>query len=355
MTPAPTCDPPSYVRRVGATSFAIISEVGAAFLIDCGDSSVAATLRAWRHSGLISGLEGCWVTHYHDDHVDGLGELRRTFDCPIIADARQAEIIEHPLRFHLPCISPLASPVDRATADGESWRWREFRMTAFHFPGQTVYGGGLLVEGRGRRLFFGGDSGAPTGIDDHCPANRNFLGRDVGFRRCIALWRELRPDLIFNQHQDRAFVFSDAHLDHMDGALIERERLLSDLLPWPNPNFGTDENWVRCYPYEQEAAADVPFWVDVQCTNHGPEPATARVEPVLPDGWRYDAERSNLTVQIPPQTCGAVGPVCGNPDRAARVWIVPHNATQRRIAIPMRVTWGDRYLGQFRHATVVIP
>jgi len=352
MAPAQTLAPPHHVRRVAFTSFAVVSEHGGAFLIDCGDDSVVVTLKEWMREGSIAGVEGCWGTHYHDDHVDALGALRRAFDCPIICDSHQAEIIEHTTRFFLPCISPHAAAVDRVTQDGESWRWREFALTAFHFPGQTYYGGGLLVEGRGTRVFFAGDSGSPTGIDDHCPGNRNFLGAGRGFRHCLDLWRRLEPDVILNQHQDRGFRFSGADLDLMDSALTVRERLFAEVLPGPDPNFGTDQNWVRAYPYEQVVRSGEPFWIDVQFTNHGPNGVLASAEPMAPVGWHWQGDRDTATAHIPPRTDGTTNPLSENPDGAVRLKVLAKGAAPGRHVIPIRVTWGDRYLGQFRHAIV---
>jgi glyoxylase-like metal-dependent hydrolase (beta-lactamase superfamily II) len=352
MAPAQKLAPPRHVLRVAFTSFAVVSEHGGALLIDCGDASVVETLKEWIGKGVIAGVDACWVTHYHDDHVDALGALKRAFDCPIICDSRQAEIIQHPTRFFLPCISPHPAPVDRATQDGESWPWREFALTAFHFPGQTYYGGGLLVEGRGARVFFAGDSGSPTGIDDHCPGNRNFLGSDRGFRRCLDLWRRLEPDVILNQHQDRGFRFSGAELDLMGSTLSEREQLFAGVLPWSDPHFGADENWIRAYPYERAVRSGELFWIDVQFTNHGPDAVVASVEPVVPVGWQWQGDRGMATAHIPPRTDGTTDPLAENPDVAARLHIRAAGGAPGRYVIPIRVTWGDRYLGQFRHAIV---
>ena len=79
-----------------------------------------------------------------------------------------AEVIADPLAWRLPCISPSVARVDRATQDGESWTWHEFKLTAYHFPGQTLYHAGLLVEGQGLRMLFVGDSFTMAGIDDYC-------------------------------------------------------------------------------------------------------------------------------------------------------------------------------------------
>ena len=342
MAPAPTHALPGYVCRVAYTSFALISDTGAALLIDCGHDSVVDTLQQWLESRRISAVEGCWVTHYHDDHVDALGRLVQAFGCPILADQHLDEIIEHPGRFFLPCISPNPAPVARATREGESWPWHEFRLTAFHLPGQTYYHGGLLVEGHGEKLFFCGDSASPTGVDDYCAANRNFLGAGKGLRRCLEIWRELKPDHILNQHQERAFAFADEHLAAMEAMLVGRERLLREMLPWEDPNFGLDEGWVRTDPFAQEAWPAGAVAVDVQLTNHGPEWVEASVEPVLPEGWQWDRGRSTAQVRVPPRS-----------DGVARVWLSP-GAAPGRYVIPFRVTWGGRYLGQFRHAIVTV-
>jgi len=356
MKPAATHERPEFILRPPATSFLVRSETGAALLVDCGAESVVATLREWMHEGAITSLEGCWVTHYHDDHVDALPALREAFGCPIMTVEQMAEIIEHPLRFFLPCISPHSAPVAGKKRDGELWQWHEFALTAFHFPGQTYYHSGLLVEGHGKKVFFAGDSGSPTGIDDHCCGNRNFLGRGKGFRRCIEIWRAHRPDYILNEHQDRAFSFTEEELDYMDAMLAERERLFAEMLPWAHPNFGTDEHWVRSYPYEQEAGRGNPFFIEVRFTNHGAEDVLAAAEPVLPEGWSWERQRSSAVVRVPAHSDGSTDPFSTNPDKAARIWILaPEDAAQGRYVIPFRVTWGDRYLGQFRHAIVTLP
>ena len=201
--------------------------------------------------GEIRSVECAWVTHYHDDHVDGLGRLHSAFGCPVIVEERQADILSHPERYLLPCISPTALPVNRVVRDGESWRWHEFTLTAFHFPGQTLYHSALLAEGRGMRILFTGDSFSPSGIDDYCPGNRNFLGKGVGYDRCLDIVRRVRPDLIVNAHMPFTMTLSDDQIDHMRRILAEREKLFTSILPWEHPNFGTDVSWARAYPYEQ--------------------------------------------------------------------------------------------------------
>lgn len=353
MALAETQPPPAWVRRVSPTSFLVVSESRAAWLVDCGADAVVDTVCDWLQKNEITSLDGCWVTHYHDDHVDALPRLTAETGCPVWADASVAGILEHPRRYYLPCISPATVEKVRATYDGETWQWREFTFRAFHFPGQTLYHGGLMVEGRGSRLFFAGDSGAPSGLDDYTAGNRVFLGADRGFRRCIRLWRELAPDGILNQHQEMMFRFSPDELDYMDRVLDERETVLREMTPWDDPNFATDPWWVRAYPYEQDVRPGEQCTIDVQLTNHGPEAVRVRLEPVPPEGWTAGATESTTQVEIPPRTCGLV--VAGRPDsdRAARIRLqVPAGAAPGMYVVPFRVQWGARYLGPFRHALV---
>ncbi len=352
MPPAEVYDFPDFILPVAppgnpgaTTSFAIRSESGALFLVDCGHDSVLQILAAWKEAGLYREVKACWVTHYHDDHVDSLHHLAG-MGVPIYADEHLSEILLHPSRFDLPCLSPAAAPVTHATHHGESWRWHEFELTALHFPGQTLYHGGLLVRGHGLSVLFGGDSFAPTGLDDYTAGNRNFLGAGLGYRRCLDLIRQYQPDLILNQHQQQAFRFTDEQLDYMEKMLIERETLLRELLPWENPNFGTDAGWLRAYPYEVEAASGGACPLEVRATNHGSKSAGLHVQAVLPPGW---TAFNQPAIDCPPAQPGEEWLV------KAPVWIAnPPGTPAGLYPVAFRVTWGECYLGQVCHALVKV-
>jgi glyoxylase-like metal-dependent hydrolase (beta-lactamase superfamily II) len=346
MAPAPTIDFPDFILPVAATSFAIRSESGALFLIDCGDDSVLETLDAWKEQGRYSQLEACWVTHYHDDHVDALHHLAAFRLTLIYADEHLSEILTHPARFFLPCISPAAAPVIHATTHGETWRWHEFELTALHLPGQSFYHGGLLLRGQGMTVLFGGDSFSPAGVDDYTAGNRNFLAAGQGFRRCIDLLRQYQPDLILNQHQRQAFHFTDEQLDFMEQNLITREALLAELLPWDHPNFGTDEGWIRAYPYEVETCPGGTCMVEVRATNHAAQPTGLTVKAVLPPGWTAHDQAPVLSPKRESQGEWIVN---------ARVAITIPSGTGAGIyPLAFQVTWGGRYLGQVCHGLVKV-
>ncbi|OIP07981.1 MAG: hypothetical protein AUJ96_06475 [Armatimonadetes bacterium CG2_30_66_41] len=337
--PVPDC-----LRHFG-TTWMLVSEDKSAFVMDCGGPQVIEEIRALTERGEIGEVEGLWVTHYHDDHVDAIPAFQQAFDCRCLTDRSVAAVITNPRAWRLPCISPSVCRVDRATEDGESWRWHEFQLTAYHFPGQTLYHSGLFVEGRGLRMLFTGDSFTMAGIDDYCAHNRNWLGRGVGFDRCLALIEKLHPTHLFNCHVNEAFDFTPEESRFMRANLAEREKLFGDLTPWDHPNYGMDEPWVRCYPYEQRTkpGEDVRFRVGV--TNHSAQPRTATCRAVAPRAWG-DAV-------TPTDWVSAAVPAKSDGELQVRV-SVPPGVLSGRYVVPVDLRYGQWSLPQWTEAIVVV-
>jgi glyoxylase-like metal-dependent hydrolase (beta-lactamase superfamily II) len=334
--------PPEFLRHFG-TTWLIIAENGEAFVMDCGSPNVIKQIQQLQADSEVSEVTQFWVTHYHDDHVNAIPEFQETFPCETIADSVVAAVITNPIGFRLPCISPAVTRVDRITQDGDSWQWNEFTMTAYHFPGQTYYHGGLLVEGHGVRMFFGGDSFTMAGIDDYCSGNRNLLGADVGYERCLRLIQELKPTHIFNCHVNPAFDFTDAEIAFMLDTLAEREKCYTELFPWDHANYGMDEHWVRCDPYEQEVAPGGTAGLRVEITNHSYEPRTVTAQPILPASWGMEIAPAETTIL--PRAAGGFG---------FSIPIPQHCETLGRVVIPVDITYNARPLGQFREAIFVL-
>ena len=217
--PVPACL--KCLDSTGAPNWVLVSQDKAAFVIDCGFEHWGhplKTIQAMLVDGEIKSVEGLWITHYHDDHVDGIPAFQKAFpDVPCITDHSVAQIISNPIAWRLPCLSQSQARVDKVTKDGESWMWHEFKMTAYHFPGQTLYHAGLLVEGQGVRILLAGDSFSMAGIDDYYIYNRNWLGKGVGFDRCISLIEKLNPTHIIASHIKEAFDFTPEECRFMRG------------------------------------------------------------------------------------------------------------------------------------------
>lgn len=331
---------PDWLHHIG-TSWIIVSQDGACWVMDCGRRLVIHEIKQRQARAELGAVEGLWITHYHDDHVDESPRFVETFHCPVYADTHVAQVIERPLAWRLPCISPAQVRVDHPTQHGETWRWHEFTMSAYHLPGQTRYHGGLLVEGRGQRLFFVGDSFTMAGLDDYCAGNRNWLGHNVGFDACLQLVEQLAPDLMFNAHVDQAFAFSAQQLAALRANLAQRKGSFGEVVPWSHANFGLDEHWVRCDPYEQHVAAGEAIWLSVVITNHAATAQMVRAQPIWPNTW--NEQRQSLETVVPAK----------QEHRFHFAVHVPATAAGRHV-VPVDIELGERRLPQFREAIVVI-
>ena len=331
---------PPAVRRLAGTTWVLVAEDGHALLIDPYCDAAVDAAAAALEDGTVAAYDGIWLTHYHHDHVEAAEVARRRFRVPIMTDTVMAEVVAHPERFYLTCLSPAACRVDQPTRDGQTWRWRNMTLTAYHFPGQTYYHSGLfVVPDQGPSLFFAGDAFTPTGIDDYCSWNRNWLKPGVGYDRCIKLLRHLDPDSIFNQHVDVGFHFDDEAMETMLTVLGRREELYRAMLPYEHADMGTDEYWVHTYPYEQRVAPGATATVQVRVWNHLDRPC--RIE-VLPAGGTDE-----------PTVLPAALACLAEPNRESslefRLAFSPNEARDR-VIVPFRVRVDDMDFGPFREA-----
>jgi glyoxylase-like metal-dependent hydrolase (beta-lactamase superfamily II) len=328
-SPAPAC-----LRHID-TSWILISNTGAAFVMDCGTPGVVSELQRMLDVGEINAVEGLWITHMHDDHVNLIPEFQKIFDCPLYADPAVADVITDPLAWRIPCISPSVARVDRRTDDGESWQWHEYTLTAYNFPGQTLYHDGLLVESaNGPRMFFVGDSFALAGMDDYCAHNRNFLGAGVGFDYCIDLLQKLQPDLLFNPHVEGGFSFTTDEYQRMRDNLATREVNYNELFPWEHPNFATDDFWARCHPYEQDVKPGETTSLNVVITNHANTPQTVTLQAKSRTDW---ATNESATSIVQPKSEATI-PITIQ---------VPKDLKAGRYTVAVDVTMGERMLPEF--------
>ncbi|HPP53746.1 MAG TPA: MBL fold metallo-hydrolase, partial [Thermoguttaceae bacterium] len=336
--PVPDC-----LRHIGTTWILVSQQKKAALVMDCGGPGIVKTLQQMQQKGELGPIEGLWITHYHNDHVGGVAEFQKTFDCPCITDEHLAAVLTQPIGWRLPCISPDVIRVHRPTKHGESWTWREFKLTAFFFPGQTLYHSALLVEQGDLKMFFVGDSHTPAGIDDYCAQNRNWLGQDVGFDRCLALVEQLQPTHMFNCHVDVAFSFRTEDIRFMRANLAEREKLFGQLMPWDHPNYGMDESWVRAFPYEQKTKSGQGAALEVVLTNHSAHAQRAAVRAVLPTAWGGGAT-DWAEAEIPAKT-----------EHGVRLRIpIPASAQAGRYVLPIDVRFGPWDLPQLAETVLQV-
>ncbi len=293
--------PPEWIMPIG-NSRLIISKDRSGFLIDCGSHRILDRVIKLREAGKLTDLEGLFITHYHDDHTNDVAACLAEFNCPVYATGPSVDVLKHPEKYRLPCLTPNPIPNINIMPEAHKMRWKEFTFTFHHFPGQTIYHDALLVEkDNAEKIFFIGDSFTPSGIDDYCLLNRNFLHESMGYFYCLNLLRRIPPEtLLINQHVVEPFSFSTRQLDHLTATLTKRKALLAELFPWDEPNYGIDERWIRFSPYGRKAKPGQTVQISLKAFNHSNASRMFTVTLNPPAG--FDTIPTTASVTIPSRT-----------------------------------------------------
>ncbi|MCE7986474.1 MAG: MBL fold metallo-hydrolase [Caldilinea sp. CFX5] len=145
-------------------------------------------------------------------------------------------------------------------------------------------------------------------------------------------------------------LFTAAEISQMRANLAERVACYGQLFPWDHPNYGLDEQWVRCEPYEQPAQPGTNVTITVVVTNHSATAKMVHCQPILPTTWPDSV--SAQQAMIPPSQEGQIIFAITIPALAP----VPSGEKQqggKRIVIPVEITYDSRALGQFREAILI--
>ena len=338
LPPLPSVKPPAWLHKTVGTSSYIQAADGSIFLFDAAFYPLEQEIDRLVKSGTVSGVDAIWISHYHDDHVQAVNDIRRKYDAKVYAQAELRDILENPRAYRMPCLFPESIHVDHVLAEGEVIHWKGYQLTGFYFPGQTLYHAGLLLEHDGTRVFMIGDATSNWGIDDYCSYNRNFVGPDNGYERCLRLLLRLKPDMLGPAHRPVEPV-SQEYLQKTLSLLRERTTLFQALFPWDNPNFGLDPSWVRAYPYRQSILPGRQVTVEARIYNHSDSAQMASVELRTPAGWTVNRTDP---IRIPPLSEGKIQLPA----------VAPLHPAQRREVLGLAVTFGPWKLGEAAEAIV---
>jgi glyoxylase-like metal-dependent hydrolase (beta-lactamase superfamily II) len=292
-------------RTMFANSYALLSETGAALVIDFGydlTGTALSTERAARRTLLwslealerdhgVGRIEAAVVTHYHDDHVAGLNLLREIEGAEVWAPASVAPILEEPSRYDLPCLWFDPIPVDQTLPLDESFRWHEYEIGVHALPGHTRYAAAIALEVDGKRVLFTGDEQAIDGGR----AILNFQYRNRfepdDFVHSFELYARLRPDLLLGGHWLPVEV-TDELLERLLADARRTAELHRELLP--AEGFGTDGFGARIEPY-RATGAEIDFYVTIR--NPFGRDETAVVRLVAPAGWSVSPELREVDLE----------------------------------------------------------
>jgi glyoxylase-like metal-dependent hydrolase (beta-lactamase superfamily II) len=298
-------------RTMFANSYALVSDKGAALLIDFGyDVTCTASsterearrtllwsLDALRRDHGVDRIEAAIVTHFHDDHVAGLNLLREIEGVEVWAPANVAPILESPERYDLPCLWFDPVPVDRIVALESPVSWQEYELTAYALPGHTRFAAAIGFEVDGKCVLATGDQ-QTSEADGRAILNYQYRNRfsPEDFVRSAALYRRLRPDVIVSGH----WLPVDVTDDYLGALMADGQRLAElheELLP--SGGFGTDGFAARIDPFRAEVVAGEGLSLDVEIVV-----APAHVRLVVPAGWTVEPE--SITLDEPGRACFTV-------------------------------------------------
>jgi len=290
-------DPPSWYMHISNTNL-VLADDSSAFLIDCGAKGTLEKLVKLKQSGRLKGIDGIFITHYHDDHTNYINSVVKEFGCPVYATTELKNILENPGAFDLPCLTTESIRNLNVMQDGLKMTWKDFTLTFRYFPGQTLYHDALLFEKKnGESIFFIGDSFTPTGIDDYCLLNRNLLHPGTGYFHCLDILKELPENILLsNQHVEPLFSFSGQQLDRMKNLLLERSSIIKDLFPWDNANYGIDEQWVSIFPYLQRTTPGETVEFTVKIFNHSDVMKTFKICPQITEGFKMEPKTASIQI-----------------------------------------------------------
>jgi glyoxylase-like metal-dependent hydrolase (beta-lactamase superfamily II) len=340
-------------RTSFATSYALLSDSGAALLFDwgfdqatgvdlptdrAGRRPLLTSLEALRRDHGVERVETVLLTHYHDDHVAGVNLLREVEGTEVWAPEHVVPVLERPERHDLPCLWFDPVPVDRALAPGEPVRWHEYELTPYPLPGHTLYAAAYAFEVDGRLVLATGDQQSAADADGHAILNYQYRNR---FRiddyvASAELYRTLQPDLMLTGHWGVLAVSAD----FLNGLAEDGRRLAElhrELLPLGEVDFGAEGFGARIEPYRSSVAVGGSVELDVAVRNPFPRGERAEVRLVVPDGWR--AEPESRALDLAPRG-----------DGEARFTVVTGGPGDGRVAADLTV--GEAPFGQQAEALV---
>lgn len=283
-----------------ATQYLICEDDGHAVLIDAGFvnwEGYENLIERLKSNGDLKKIDIIIPTHYHSDHVASTVGIADHYGSKVYALDLMADILEEPHRFSLPCLSYRPIPVDCRFKDGESFTWKNWTFTLYHFPGQTYWHQAIVAEKAGKRFLFGGDS-----LDnfDHIrcidPLNYVPISDTAGAMKCVNVMEKVRPHYIGTGHQGLR-TWDLKYLEPMRAHVQARNDALRKLIAQPDPNMGYDIHWARMDPFHsvlQQPGPKIAFHARIR--NHLPHATEVCIRPTLPAGWTAKPEVATASV-----------------------------------------------------------
>jgi len=322
--------------RQGGTAYVIVADSGRAFVWDSHINDVGSIDEICKRAG-VKGIDFVSVSHYHDDHVGGVNEIKKKYRAPFWVMRHMVDVLENPIAYNLPCLWHEPIKVDRILEDEETIVWEGVPLRFFYLPGQTEYAQGLLIDIDGKRLFFDGDNiaypvpGRP--MLGHFVA-RNYQRLDGGHIYGARKFLTTRPDFIAPNHFEWVPATQEILLSYLRNSEEMRDAFVR-ILDQPDAMFGLDNNWISIYPYQSEVRRGQELDGQVRFRNWLYAPASVRGSFRAPEGWLV--EPPVVEVRAPAKSEASAG---------FKIRIPGNAPTNRRYVITLDVERDGQHLGE---------
>lgn len=353
-------------RYANAQTHFIFSESGKVLALDFGYNSAfyyspqkhhLSNRRALLHSvdalqsrfG-IDRIDTILITHFHDDHVNGVPLVQRLFGTEVWAGENFAPILEAPPVYDRPCLWHEPIPVVRHLPLNETFYWEDIPITLHPMAGHTRFAtlvcseiDGTRVAHTGDQIFFRDSDNLPYGPNSKYFTNHVYKnGLDIGcYRESFEHLAEFRPDLILTGHtqpyrpDDRWYEIVHQGAKDFDDI---HQSLMS--LGIEDVHFGAESQGAKLKPYQvhcpQDGTIELGGWV----INPFPTEQKARLQLIGPADWEGDV----IELDLSPRE-----------QKTIRVSITSPDGTKcRRQPVGLDLTVGNRPFGQVSEALVTI-
>jgi len=294
-------------------------------------------------------IDAVLISHYHDDHINGIPLLQRLYGTEVWAAEKFADILERPWRYDRPCLWPEPIKVARSIAFEQRIEWEGVPIVLKEMSGHTQFSALLCLEVDGTRIVHTGDQlffwgeGSPYGPKARIHSNHVYKnGLDLGcYWQTVKHMRDFKPELVLTGHthpyrpdaewyrriEDLARNFDEVHRKLM---------ILGD----SEAHFGAESQGGKLLPYRAHRAEADLIEFEGWVLNPLPTRQEAVVRIVGPEGWKGDP----VALELGPRE-----------RKDIRLSVTPPPGTRcRRQPVALDLVVGDRPFGQVTEALVTI-
>lgn len=290
------------------------------------------------------------VSHYHDDHVNGIPMIMRLCGAEVWAPENVADILEHPEKYDRPCLWHEPIKVSRRLKPGERVEWDGIPVTTHPMSGHTRFSSLLCLEIDGTKVAHTGDQifSNTWEAEPFGPKSRQFTnhvyknGLDAGcYKASLNLLKSFGPDLVLTGHT-KPYRPGKDWFDKLEAGAKAFDDIHVNLgnCPPDGVHFGFEGQGGKLKPYRVHLHSAGEFVLEGWILNPFPVTGHAVAKLVLPDGWQSGVLEMGLT---------------SREVRAIRFTCRPPAGTKcRRQPVALDLTVNDRPFGQVAEALVTI-